>query len=74
MTPDRKAAPTPSWRKQRMLGIGFLLAGIIVTIVNRLAEALHLGGLGPGFIFGALVVLGAAWVNWSRYRGSGQDA
>lgn len=64
----------PTWKQQSMLGLGFLLLGVLVTVVERSSASATLMGLGPGTVVGSLVVLAAAAVSWQTERGSAQDA
>ena len=64
----------PTWKQQSMLGLGFLLLGVLVTVAERSSASATLIGLGPGTVVGSLVVLVAAAVSWQTERGSAQDA
>lgn len=68
MTPDKKTTRAPYWKKLRVLGLVFLIAGIVLFIVNRQSD-----GFGPVLTVAGIVVLSASFGFWSSSRHAGRD-
>ncbi len=58
---------------RKMIGVVFLILGVVVLLVSLAADALGIGNV-PGFgwkqilgaVVGAVVVLGGVWLVWSK--------
>lgn len=54
----------PRWKKFRSVGLGFLIAGIVISGAHRLTETPFLAGWGPKLAVTGIVVIGVSFVHW----------
>ena len=58
---------------RKMIGVGFIILGVVVLLVSLAADALGIGNV-PGFgwkqilgaVVGAVAALGGAWLVWRK--------
>lgn len=60
----RNGKTVPYWKRMRSMGIGFLCAGIVFWVLDRLTDGPFMAGMGPGFAVGGVVVLLVSLVSW----------
>lgn len=70
----RNGKTAPYWKRMRSMGIGFLCAGIVLWVLDRLIDGPFMAGMGPGFVVGGVVVLVVSLVSWWGRPGNRPEA